>query len=338
MRVAMLRQAGEVVIEEAPMLAPSAGEVLIEVAYAGVCGSDLHSFEGTHPFRQPPVVLGHEVAGTIAALGEGVTGLTVGQAVTVMPYTHCGVCAQCRLGRTNTCLNKVVPGLGGWQGTFAEYFVSRAEIVYPLDQIGLRRGVLAEPLAVGVHAARRGLVGPGTRALVLGGGTIGLFTALAAHLAGAESVALTDLSPHNLALARVLGADDVYDASDAGLVPRVRSDYLDGFDVVFLASAAKATVAQALALARRGGRIVIIALFAGAVPLVLSDLTVNELDLVGTQIYTDEDFRTALSYLAAAPHAHDGVITHELPLEQAQEALALMLRRDEPVVKVLLRP
>lgn len=338
MRVAMLRRAGEVVIEEAPMLAPAAGEVLIEVAYAGVCGSDLHSFEGTHPFRQPPVVLGHEVSGTIAALGAGVTGLALGQAVTVMPYTHCGACPQCRLGRTNTCLNKVVPGIKGWQGTFAEYFVSRAEIVYPLGGIGLRRGVLAEPFAVGVHAARRGLVGPGTQALVLGGGTIGLFTAAAAHLAGAESVVLTDLSPHNLSLATVLGADEVYDANDEGLVARVRGDYLDGFDVVFLASAARVTVRQALALVRRGGRIVIIALFAGEAPLALSDLVVNELDLVGTQIYTDEDFRAALGRLAESPSTYDGLITHELPLEQAQQALELMLRRDEPVIKVLLRP
>lgn len=338
MRVALLRQAGEIVIEDRPMLVPAAGEVLIQVVYAGVCGSDLHSFEGTHPFRHPPVVLGHEVSGTIAAVGEGVTGLALGQPVTVMPYTFCGTCAQCRLGRTNTCLNKVVPGLQGWQGTFAEYFLSRADIVYPLAGLGLRRGVLAEPFAVGVHAARRGNVEPGSRVLVLGGGSIGLFTTAAAHLAGAATVAITDLSAHNLSLAAKMGAGHGYDARDVDLIETIRRDFPEGLDVVFLASAAKATVRQALSLVRRGGRIVVIALFDGDVPVRLSDLTVSELDLVGSQIYDRDDFAQALAYLQDGALPYEELITHELPLAEAQHALDLMQRREEPVVKALLCP
>lgn len=338
MRVALLRQAGDVVIEDRPMLAPAAGEVLIQVAYAGVCGSDLHSFEGTHPFRHPPVVLGHEVSGNIAALGEGVTGLALGQPVTVMPYTYCGTCAQCRLGRTNTCLNKVVPGLQGWQGTFAEYFLSRADIVYPLEGLSLRQGVLAEPFAVGVHAARRGNVGPGSHALVLGGGSIGLFTTAAAHLAGAASVAITDLAAYNLDLAAKMGATQGYNARDVDLVATIRRDYPEGLDAVFLASAAKATLGQALSLVRRGGRIVVIALFEGDVPVRLSDLTVAELDLVGSQIYDRDDFGTALACLREGALPYEELITHELPLTEAQHALELMRRREEPVVKALLCP
>ncbi len=338
MRVAMLRRPGQVIIEEAPMLVPGPGEVLISVVYAGICGSDMHSFEGTHPFRHPPVVLGHEVSGTVAALGAGVTALQVGDAVTVMPFTYCGVCSQCRQGRPNTCLNKVVPGLRGWQGTFADYFLSRADIVYPLGGVSLRRGVLAEPYAVGVHAVRRGLVGPDTHVLVLGGGSIGLFTTAAAHLAGAASVAVTDLYEHNLALAVKMGAEHTYSAGDIDLVSTVRRDYPEGFDVIYLTSAAKPVVKQAIALARPGGRIVVVALFAGEVPVVLSDLTVKELDLVGSQIYTHEDFRMALDHLVAGDLPYDDLITHELPLVEAQQAMELMLRRDEPLVKALLCP
>jgi L-iditol 2-dehydrogenase len=338
MRVAMLQRAGEVTIEQAPALVAGPGKVLIQVAYAGLCGSDLHSYEGTHPFRHPPVVLGHEVAGTVAGLGAGVTRFSIGEAVTVMPYVHCGACQQCLAGRTNTCLNKVVPGIKGWQGTFAEQFVSQADIVYPLGEMSMRRGVLAEPFAVGVHAAQRAGVGPGSTALVLGGGSIGLFTAAAAHLAGAASVAVTDLYAHNLDLALRLGASHAYSAGNAAMVYQVRADYPDGFDTLFLASSAKVTVRQALALARRGARIVVIALFAGDVPVSFAELTVGEMSLVGTQIYTHDDFAQALAYLAAGALDYEALVTHELPLDEAQHALEMMASRDEPLVKALLRP
>ena len=162
MRAATLETTGKIVVGEVDDLSVGADEALIKVAYAGVCGSDVHSFEGTHPFRHPPVVLGHEVAGTVEALGPEAKGLAIGDRVTVMPYVACGVCHTCQRGLTYICENKVVPGSKGWVGTFAEYFVAKDRITYKLgENTSLKRGLLAEPLAVGVHSVRRARVAKG---------------------------------------------------------------------------------------------------------------------------------------------------------------------------------
>jgi len=214
----MLQEAGRIVVQEAPRPAVGRGEVLIRVAYAGVCGSDLHAFLGTHPFRKPPVVLGHELSGTVAEVGEGVEGLAVGDLVTVLPAVSCGQCRACVAGRTNICENRVVPGVQGWLGAFAEYFAAPATVTYPLGRhTTLVQGALAEPLAVAAHAVERGGVGAGSDVLILGGGTIGLLIGYAAQRAGARSVAITDLYDYNLTVASALGIAHTYNARQEGL-------------------------------------------------------------------------------------------------------------------------
>ncbi|NLD72266.1 MAG: alcohol dehydrogenase catalytic domain-containing protein [Chloroflexi bacterium] len=339
MRVGMLQETGRVVVQEAPRPRPAPDEVLIRVAYAGVCGSDLHAFTGTHPFRKPPVVLGHEVSGTIAEAGAEVTGLQVGDRVTVMPYVSCGRCHYCAQGRTNICENKIVPGIGGWQGTFADLFIARADITYPLGpDTSLVQGALAEPLAVGAHAVARGGVAPGNDVLVLGGGTIGLLTGYAALRAGARSVALTDLYDYNLRVAREIGIPHAYNARSEGLEDAIRRDYPEGLDVIFLAGAAPVLVGQATRLARRGGRIVSTALFDGPVPVDVVAMTLYELELVGTQIYQATDFFRALAWLNEDGPRLERLVDHVMPLEQAHEAMTLLAERREDVVKILLQP
>lgn len=339
MRVGMLEEAGRVIVKDADTPVAGRGELLIRVAYAGVCGSDLHSFLGTHPFRKPPVVLGHEVSGTVAAVGEGATGFALGDRVTVMPYLACGECLYCRRGRSNICENKTVPGIKGWLGSFAGYFVSRPEITYRLGgRTTLKQGALAEPLAVAVHSAVRGRVGPGSRVLVLGGGTIGLLTAYAARRMGADFVALTDLYDHNLGVARHIGVARTYNARMEGLEGAVRGDCPEGFDVLFLTGGAPVTVGQATRLAQRGARIVSTAIFPGDVPLDIVSLTLYELELVGTQIYVGADFGRAVEWLDEDGELLETLIDHVMPLEAAHEALAMLAERRVDAIKVLLQP
>jgi len=258
--------------------------------------------------------------------------------VTVMPYVPCGTCRYCRMGRDNICENKVVPGQD-WAGTFGECFVSPASTTFKLgDHTSLKLGALAEPLAVGVHSASRARIQGSTRALVLGGGSIGLLTAAAAHLAGASSVAVTDLYAHNLTVARKLGAEHTYEASDADLVATIRRDYPDGFDVVFLTSGAGVTFQQALALAQRGARVIVSAFFTREVSLSFLTVTIHELELLGSQIYQREDFETALRYLDEQCLPFESLITHTLPLDKAQDALSMLDRHSEDAIKVLLVP
>jgi len=338
MKQALLQATGQIVIQQVDDLPVGPDDILIRVAYTGVCGSDLHSFRGTHPFRSAPVVLGHEVSGTIAALGAQVSGFALGDAVTVMPFVPCGPCRYCRQGRPNICENKVVPG-SAWRGTFAEFFLSKPSATFRLpEHTDLRRAVLSEPLAVGVHSAARARLHAESQALVLGGGTIGILTAAAAHLAGARSVALTDLYEHNLAAARNLGAAHTYSALTPNLVEAIRADYPEGFDAIFLTSGANVTIQQALALAQRGARIIVSAFFVQEVTLSLLTVTIHELEFLGSQIYTAADFEQALAYLQDYPLPFEQIISHVLPLDRAQAALEMMDRRTEDSIKVLLVP
>ncbi len=339
MNVAMLEAAGRIALQEASDLRPGPGEILIRTAFAGVCGSDLHTFQGAHPFRKPPVVLGHEVAGTIAALGAGVTGFRTGEPVTVMPLLACGACPPCRSGSPNICLNKTVPGVEGWLGTFAEYFLSRPSVTFRLgEHTGLDLGVLAEPLAVGVHSVlRRGRVQAGSRVLVLGAGTIGILTACAARLAGASAIAVTDVYPFNAQLAGELCGGRSYAARMDGLEDAILRNHPEKFDVTFLCSGAPATVGTAFRLTRRGGRIVVTGLFHAPVPTDLTAIALNEFDVSGSVIYDAQDFQTAVEWIDAGRCAFQKVITHVLPLAQAQTALSLLAQHTEDVAKILLK-
>ena len=339
MQAAVLVDTGTIDIREVERQALCPDDILIRTAYAGVCGSDLHAFKGKHPFRKPPVILGHELAGTVVECGDGVRGVHPGDRVTVMPLVSCGACRLCRLGRENICLNKQVPGAGAWLGSFAEFTLAKASVVYKLgDATPFDLGVLAEPLAVSVHAVQRqARVEPGSRVLVLGGGTIGILTALAARAAGAGDLVTTDLFEFNLALTRALCGAETIHAGRTGWEDDLTRAYPDKFDVTFLCSGAPATVGQAVRLTRRGGRIILTGLFLEPVPVDLTAVTLGELEVLGSQIYDHRDFRAAVDWIDAGRFNFRRLLTHVLPLERAQDALTILANRTEDAVKILLQ-
>ena len=338
MKVAMLEEARRIAIRNVHDLRPAPDELLIRTAYAGVCGSDLHAFQGKHPFRKPPVILGHELSGTIVEIGSEVRGFHPGDRVTVMPLLACKSCLHCRTGNENICLNKKVPGIEGWLGSFAQYFLSKPSITYRLGETtGLDVGVLAEPLAVGIHSIlRRGRVQAGNRVLILGAGTIGILTAIAAKMAGAKETVVTDLFEFNLGIARELSGAKTYNAQTAGLEEIILSDFPEKFDVTMLCSGAPKTVAQAFLLTRRGGRIVVTGLFHAPVPVELTTVSLNEFEVVGSVVYDDQDFKKAVEWIDSGAVAFSKIITHVLPIEKAEHALNLLDRHHEDVAKILL--
>ncbi len=220
MRVAVLRGAGDVAIEERPAPRPGRGEVLVTVGSVGVCGSDTHYYDHGRIGRfvvESPLVLGHEASGVIAAVGDGVDPSRVGQRVSIEPGVPDLTCRMCLSGRYNLCPDMRFFATPPIDGAFAELVVVHEAFAHPVpDSISDDAAALLEPLSVAVWACRKARVTAGSRVLVTGAGAIGLVSVQTALAFGATEVAVSDVNPARLALARELGATAVIDARDAG--------------------------------------------------------------------------------------------------------------------------
>lgn len=338
MKAAVLQAPYKIVIEEIPEPKPGPGEVLVKVKAVGICGSEVHAYQGMHVRRLPPAILGHEFAGEIAALGEGVTRFKTGDRVTVMPQKTCGSCHPCRQGWQNLCDAKLLLGTNKWTGAFAEYIVAPEEVVYRLpDQLTFIHGSLVEPLAVGVHAIRQAEVEIGDRVLVLGAGPIGLMCQICAREAGARDIIVTDLVDFNLQVAKNLGASLVVNNAREDLVARVQEYYgLNAIDVAIIAAGVPTLIEQAAALVRKKGCIVLVGQFNKPGIIDIEKSRLKEQRLVGSSMYCDKDFLTAIDLLVAKAKDFELLITHRISLEDVEKAIHMVHERTEDVLKVII--
>lgn len=336
MRQVELHAPEEIRLIKTPRPQPGPGEVRIAIAEVGICGSDLHAYHGRHPFITLPVVPGHEFAGLVNAVGEGVRDFAPGDRVTVEPSLVCGKCYNCRHGRYNICSNLRVIGCQT-PGAMAEYIVVPAEKVLRLpDNVNWVQGALAEPLAVGVRAARRAEFEPGANVLILGGGTIGLMTLQAAKALGAGTVMVSELLPERLALAKELGADVVVNPSEVNLLDAVVETFGERrADVIIECVGVGATARDAIRVARKGTRIVIAGVFEQDVSVSMGLVQDHELELIGTLMYLNDDFPTALRLLAEGAAHAEPLVSHRFPLKEAAKAFEVADRRSG-ALKVLI--
>ncbi len=336
MRQVELHAPDEIRLLDAPFPQPGPGELRIAVAEVGICGSDLHAYHGRHPFIELPVVPGHEFAGTVDAVGEGVTDFAPGDRVTVEPSLVCGECYNCRHGHYNICSNLRVIGCQT-TGAMADAIVVPAEKTLHLpDNVSWVEGALVEPLAVGVRAARRAEFEPGANVLILGAGTIGLMTLQAVKAMGAGTVMVSELLPERLALAEALGADVLVNPSEADLLAVVEETFgAQRADVVIECVGVGATVRDAISVARKGTRIVIAGVFEQDASVSMGLVQDHELELIGTLMYLNDDFPTAIRLLAEGRAQAEPLVSHRFPLEQAAEAFEVADKRNG-ALKVLL--
>jgi 2-desacetyl-2-hydroxyethyl bacteriochlorophyllide A dehydrogenase len=314
---------GVVEIWESPAPAPGPGEALIRMRAVGICGSDIHASHGRHPFVPLPYRPGHEVVGTVEATGAGVDA-PLGRRVVIEPILACGHCKYCSDGRYNLCATMAFFGCTAPTGGLAELFVVPADRLVPVpDDLTDTAAALIEPLSTPVHAVR--LAGPdltGRTVAVLGAGTIGLLTLAAARRAGAARIAVSDTLPAKRDLARRLGADSVHDASAPGMVEDVRADLGTSADVVFDCVAVQQTIDQAVAIAVKGGTVVVVGVPAAPVTVPLPEIQDLQVRIQGSATYVREDIDAAIAMLTGGAVDVDAVVTARFPFHRAPEAFA----------------
>ncbi|MER7617211.1 2,3-butanediol dehydrogenase [Nonomuraea wenchangensis] len=344
MRAAVWHGAGDVRVEDVQVRPPGPGEVTIEVAYCGICGSDLHEYaDGPHavPVGDPhpesgvaaPLVLGHEFCGTVSETGDGVTGLVPGDRVAVEPHYRCGRCPRCLAGEYNICRHFGFAGLMG-HGGLAERATVPAYMLHRLpEEVSLEQAAVFEPAAVALHAVRRATLRPGESVAVLGLGPIGLlvtrFAARHAARYGGRVVA-ADRSAARRELALRLGAA----ATGADLADLVGEE---GADVTFEAVGSEDTLRASLAATRRGGRVMFLGL-TGAVTLDAFAL-VNDEQTIMTSVGYRDVYPELIRMVAEEGEDLSAVVTSVIPLEHVvEDGFEALLRGPEQEVKVLVRP
>lgn len=341
MRAAFLKEEGHLVMIDAEMpVITDPKQVIIRVRTVGICGSEVHAFCGTHPFRKAPIVLGHEMAGEVYSVGEEVSSFKQGDRVIVDPQWACGECIYCRAGDLNLCRSKQVLGAADWPGAFGEYVVAPESAVFHLpESLSFVQGSLIEPLTVAVHVTRRVNVQAGDSVAILGTGSIGGLLAGVCRTIGAKPIIAADIKQHCLDIARqrlgathtfLLPADDPVEGS-------LKLTAGEGVDKAFVTADDVALVNTAVAMAKSRGYIALIALMTEA-PLQLRayDIIKKELHLVGTSMCNHEDVEQAIRLAASAQVDVNAIATHQLPIEETAHAMELARHKDDGAVKVIL--
>jgi len=330
-------------IEDVAEPAPGAGEMLIAVEAAGICGSDLHVDDWSASYHSIgpslPVTLGHEFAGRVAAHGPDTEAesLPVGSRVIVMPSVTCGACAHCRAGDVERCTTRTGIGMTR-NGAFARLVTAPARNCIPVAaDLGPGIAALAEPLTVAWQAVKRGRVSASSRVLVLGPGTIGQGIALMAREAAAALVAVAgrDDGPR-LATASALGFEDVFDLAEPADEGRLNDLAGAGFDVVLEAAGSAAAVRLAIERLRSGGVLVVAGIHDAPAPLDATIVVRREINIRGSYRAPLSAWPIVLAMLSGKPDAFAPMITRRMPLSEALDAFALAHRRAES--KILLLP
>ena len=328
MKAIVIHAAGDLRIEDRPEEAPGPGQVQIRLAVGGICGSDMHYYNeggfGSVRLREP-MILGHEVAGHVTALGPDVAGLEPGELVAVNPSRPCGACRYCLEGLPNQCLNMRFYGSAmpfpHIQGAFRELLVADAAQCVPVGGLSAAEAAMAEPLSVALHATRRAGQMLGRRVLVTGCGPIGCLAILAARRAGAAEIVATDLSALTLAIAAKVGADRTINMKESpdGLAPYAAEKGY--FDVLYECSGANPALTAAIAAMRPRGVILQLGL-GGDMVLPMVVITAKELELRGSFRF-HEEFAIAVSLMRQRLIDVTPLITHAVPLAEALTAFEL---------------
>ncbi len=324
---------------------PELGEhdVLIQVKACGICGSDVHGYDGSTGRRIPPLIMGHEAAGVVANTGIGVRQVQVGDRVTFDSTVSCGNCRFCRMGDVNLCDNRQVLGVscGDYKrnGAFAEYVSVPEHIIYSLpDSFAYEKAALIEAVSIAVHAARITEIQPGSTAVVIGAGMIGLLAIQAFQVFGCGKVYAVDLEESRLELARQLGADATFLGTDPELIPKLKAlTEGQGPDIAVEVVGAQKTVQMAIEAVRRGGIVTLIGNLAPKVEIPLQIVVTRQLRLLGSCASAGE-YRECIELMQSGKINVDPLISALAPLNEGPQWFNRLYEREPGLMKVILQP
>jgi L-iditol 2-dehydrogenase len=330
-------------VTDMPRPVPGPEEVVVQVAACGICGSDVHGYDGTSGRRIPPIVMGHEAAGVIAEVGADVTSFKSGDRVTFDSTVYCGECDYCRNGQVNLCDFRQVVGVscGDYRraGAFAEYVVVPGRILYKLpDAFSFPEAAMLEAVSVALHAVRLSEFKGGEIVLVIGAGMIGLLTLQAARAGGASRVIVADVDATRLKMAKEMGADEVLEISGAELVAEVmRLTAGKGVDVALEAVGRNETVSAAIDCVRKGGTVTLIGNISPEVTLPLQKVVTRQIRLQGTAASAGE-YPQAIDLMTSGKIHVKSLITAVAPLADGPQWFERLYAREPNLMKVVLEP
>jgi L-iditol 2-dehydrogenase len=341
MKALLLSQYRHLELTDTPVPLLEADEVLMRVAACGICGSDVHGYDGSSGRRIPPIVMGHEAAGTVEAVGERVIGLAVGERITVDSTVYCGECANCLRGDINLCDRRQVLGVscGDYRraGAFAEFVAVPARIVHRLpDNLPYAEAAMLEAVAVALHAVSLVPIAAGSAALVVGAGTIGLLLQQALRVAGCSRVFVSDVDSTRLKLSHELGATETISAID--LVQQIldRTNGI-GVDIAVEAVGKSETVTTAIGSVRKGGSVVLVGNISPEVTLPLQRVVTRQIRLQGSCASAGE-YPRAIELISSGRIQVKPLITAVAPLEQGPQWFERLYSREPNLMKVVLAP
>ncbi|QGR00266.1 alcohol dehydrogenase [Paenibacillus psychroresistens] len=306
-------------------------EVLIKVEVAGICGSELSGYLGHNSLRKPPLVMGHEFAGSIEKLGVGVKRIALGDRVTVNPLITCRVCRYCLSGESQLCPNRQLLGAHR-PGAFAEYIAVPERNVYKLpENLSYEQGAFVEPFACAVHLCRIALLTPRDRLVIYGAGPIGLFVLQTAHVYGVRNVVVVDLNESRLEIAAELGATVVTN------IEKAVGSSLGSFDVAIDAVGAGVTRQLCIKAVRPGGIVIFTGLHEAEATLPINDMIRSEIVTKGAFAYSTEDFETALEWIGQE-RVNLLPWTEQYPIAEGGACFDKLISGPGKVAKILLKP
>ena len=342
MKALLLSRYKHLEIADLPQPKPGPGEVLVRVGACGICGSDVHGYDGSSGRRIPPIVMGHEASGTIAAVGDGVKGFSERDRVTFDSTIYCGACGPCRRGEVNLCDHRQVLGVSCADyrraGAFAEYVVVPSRILYHLpDNLSLAEAAMLEAVAVALHAVSLAQLPPNSTSLVVGAGMIGLLAVQALRIAGCRRILVADIDPSRLKLAQEIGATEILSADDGLTGHILQLSGGAGVDVAVEAVGRNETVRSAVASVRKGGTVVLVGNISPEVTLPLQTVVTRQIRLQGSCASSGE-YPRAIELLSTGAIHVKPLITAIAPLEDGPRWFDRLHAREPNLMKIILTP